>query len=132
MTNPIEQRAARKTALVVAAVLAAIAGWTRFRGGEAVPATLACFAGALVLAGLLTPPVAVRFHRAWMGLAAVLAFVNTRILLSVMYWGVMTPWGRLIRLFGRDALQRRGDGRETYWVARAASRQHRESFARTF
>src|SRR5688572_16407095 len=71
---------ARKTALVVAAVLFPIALWNMYRGRMTVVAIFAIIAGVLVLIGLFVPVAARAFHRFWMGLAAILGYVNSRIL----------------------------------------------------
>jgi hypothetical protein len=132
LIDAIERRAARKTALVVAAALAAGAAWIYYRGGAFGPPALAGAAVALAATGLWLPSGAVRFHRAWMRFATALAFVNTRILLCAMYWGVITPVGVLRRIFGYDPLHRRGIKCETCWIARPQSRQRREGFERAF
>jgi hypothetical protein len=51
-----------------------------------------------------------------MDLALVLAWVNTRIILTLLFYAVFTPIGVIMRLF-RDPLDRRlHDGRVSYWV----------------
>ncbi len=84
---------ARKTALVVAAVLFAIALWNVYRGRMTQVAVFAGIAGVLVLIGLFVPVAARAFHRFWMGIAAVLGYVNSRILLSLLYYGLFHTCG---------------------------------------
>ncbi len=123
---------ARKTALVVAAVLASVAAWNLYRGRLTVVYVTGAVALALVAAGLFVPAVSVRFHNAWMRLAAVLGYVNSRVLLGLMYYGVFTPYGLVSRLAGRDPLGRRKPGGESYWTPRKRTRQEREGFERLF
>ena len=123
---------ARKTALVVAAVLLLIAGWNLYRGRMTVVAVLGGVGVALVLTGLLVPPLARRFHVFWMKVAAVLGYVNSRVLLTLMYYGVFAPYGLVSRLAGRDPLRRRGAKRESYWTERKHTRQTKEQFERLF
>ena len=53
-----------------------------------------------------------------MGLATVLGWVNTHIILSLLFYAVLTPVGLILRLF-RDPLDRQlGDGRTSYWVSK--------------
>ena len=87
---------------------------------------------ALVVAGLLVPPAARTFHTAWMGFAAALGHVNSRVLLTLVYYLVVTPYGVVTRLVGRDPLRRRGAKGESYWVERKTTRQAREGFERLF
>lgn len=123
---------ARKTALVVAAVLALFSAFSFYRHHQTRAAVFAGLALALLLTGLLLPPLARAFHHAWMRLAYVLGYVNSRILLFVMFYGLVTPYGIFSRLFGRDVLNRRGKGRESYWIPREKTRQAKAGFERGF
>lgn len=123
---------ARKTAISVGAVLAAIGGWSLWRGHLLRAEILGGAGLLLVLVGLLAPRWALPFHLAWMKFAGVLGFVNSRILLSVMYYGVMTPAGFLMRMAGRDPLKRRRKSAGSYWIPRPKTRQDREQFERLF
>ena len=123
---------ARKSALLVAAVLLAIAAWNLYRGRTTVVVVFASVGAALVVAGLLVPPAARAFHTAWMRFAVLLGHVNSRVLLTLVYYLVVTPYGFVTRLVGRDPLRRRGAKGESYWVERKATRQAREGFERLF
>lgn len=123
---------ARKSALLVGAVLLGIAAWNIYRGRSWAVAVFGAAGAALVLAGLLLPAVARAFHVAWMRLAAALGHVNSRVLLTLMYYLAVTPYGLVSRLAGRDPLRRRAPRGESYWVERKRSRQAREQFERLF
>lgn len=132
-TGPVvSDSQARKTALVVAAVLFAIALWNLYRGRMTVVAVLGGIAGTLVLIGLFVPVAARAFHRFWMGLAVILGYINSRILLSLLYYGVFAPVGLVRRLMGRDPMKRRGPSQTSYWVTREYTRQTKEQFERLF
>ena len=123
---------ARKTALVVAAVLSGIAAWNLYKGRPTVVAICGGLALALVLTGFLIPALARRFHVLWMTLAVALGYVNSRVLLTVMFYGVFTPYGFVSRLFKRDPLRRRGARLDSYWTTRTTTRQARGGFERLF
>jgi hypothetical protein len=123
---------ARKTALVVAAVLLAIAAWNLHRGRVTVVIIFGSIGVALVVVGLLIPAAARGFHNVWMRFSVALGHVNSRVLLTLMYYLAITPYGFISRLAGRDPLRRRGARRETYWVERKRTRQAREQFERLF
>jgi len=123
---------ARKTALIVAGVLHGIAAWNLYRGRTTVVLTFGALGAALVVAGLFVPPAARAFHTAWMRFAVLLGHVNSRILLTLVYYLVVTPYGVVTRLVGRDPLRRRGAKSESYWVGRKTTRQSREQFERLF
>lgn len=128
----VSDRQARKTALLVGAVLLFIAAWNLYRGRTAVVFIFGALGAALLFAGLLYTPAARAFHNSWMRFASALGHLNSRVLLSLMYYLVFTPYGLVMRLAGRDPLRRRGGGGESYWIRRKATRQTRERFERLF
>lgn len=123
---------ARKTALIVAAVLAVIAIIFWYRERFTVMAVLATIAGLLILIGLFIPPLAILFHRVWMKFAFALGFVNSRILLTLVYFLIFVPYRIISRLAGRDPLDVRAKERESYWHKRKHTRQPKERFERLF
>jgi len=50
----------------------------------------------------------------WMRFAAVLGWINTRVILLILFYLIFTPLGFLMRLFGIDLLERRGNP-DTFW-----------------
>lgn len=54
--------------------------------------------------GVLAPNVLSGFYRVWMRLGSILGWVNTRIILSIIFYLLITPIGLLMRLCGYDAL----------------------------
>ena len=48
-------------------------------------------------------------YRPWMKFAAVAQWVNTRIIMLLLFYLVMLPIGLLLRLFGKDSMQRHFD-----------------------
>ena len=128
----VSRAQARKTALVVAAVRLAIAAWNLYRGRSTVVIIFGGIGALLIIAGLFLPTAARRFHVAWMRFAAALGHINSRILLSLMFYGALTPYGFVSRLVGRDPLRRRGKSLESYWIERKRTRQEREQFERLF
>jgi hypothetical protein len=97
------------------AIVAALGWW---RGWAVTPWVL----GASVLTAVVTftvPQVLTPLNRAWMKLAELLHRIVSPIILGVMFYGVFTPVGFGMRLFGRDVMQRRWQPeRASYWVPR--------------
>ena len=80
---------------------------------------------ALVVALLLLGPAAVYpralgpVHRVWMKIGHALGFINTRIILGLLYYVIVTPIGLILRLLGKDPMQRGFDPRaSTYRLPR--------------
>ncbi len=97
---------------LIAALLVWRNGWTPTPASYA----LAGVGGVVIFLGLVAPGLLRHPHRLWMGLALVLGFVMTRVILTVVFYLAVTPIGLILRMMGKDPLQRRID-RETpsYW-----------------
>jgi hypothetical protein len=132
-TRPqVTTRQARKTALLVGGVLLAVAAWNYHRGRMTVVEIFGALGALLVVAGLFVPPAARAFHVGWMKFAHALGWVNSRVLLTILFYGVFAPYGFLSRILGRDPLGRRAEAGDTYWTTRKTTRQSVEQFERLF
>ena len=112
------ERELRKFGLLVGGVLLALGILFWARGKRHFPWFLAPGV-ALFLLGALAPRSLKQVYLAWMSMAIVLGFIVSTLILTVFFYGVITPVGLLARLFGRDFLSLKLDRRaKTYWVAR--------------
>lgn len=59
-------------------------------------------------------------YRLWMGLSFVMGWIMTRVILIVLFYGVVTPIALLARLFGKRFLDTsyRMQSRRSYWRER--------------
>jgi hypothetical protein len=130
LTDRVEAATARKTALTVAIVLGLIGSWQVYRARPTATAILLGL-GLLLAVVAFIPPAARGFHRGWMRIAETLGWVNTRILLTLVYYGLLTPVG-VLRKYRHDPLTRRAAPKPSYWVSRERTRQSREGFERAF
>jgi len=130
--SEVTNEQARKTCLVVAGVLLLIAGWSFYRERFTLAGILGGIGLILVFTGFFLPALARRFHVVWMTIAFALGYVNSRILLTLIFFLMFVPYRLLSRLFGRDPLSRRGAKRESYWLAKKNTRQRKEQFERLF
>jgi len=107
----------RKFGLLVGGIFCAIGLWPALiRGGDPRVWTLVV-GGLLVVPALVAPRALAPVYRVWMAAAEGLGWVNTRILLGIVFYGLITPMGLIRRLRGGDAMRRRGDpGAESYRV----------------
>jgi hypothetical protein len=77
--------------------------------GNEIPAS-PWLAGMLLLVPTFLHPSSLKFiYIPWMKLGAVLGWINTRIILSIIYFGLITPIGFILRCVGKDAMQRSFD-----------------------
>ncbi len=78
-------------------------------------------AAVFALAGTLAPGALRPVHTLWMKVGHVLGWINTRVLLSVLYFVMVVPVGALLHVFGRDPMQRLFDKQaQTYRVSSQA------------
>ncbi|HXU83361.1 MAG TPA: SxtJ family membrane protein [Polyangia bacterium] len=124
----------RKFGLTVGGVFLAIAVYLALRHRIRVPFYVVVSLGSLLtLGGALAPSLLSPVQRVWMGLAHVLGWINARVLLSVVFFLIMTPMSLVMRLFGRDPLKRRFEkGRASYWEDRPREALDPESYRRQF
>lgn len=78
-------------------------------------------------------PIMKHFHLAWMTFAVALGWFWTRVFLSIFYYLIITPTGLLLRLFGKDLLDKKIDkSAKSYWIKRDLSKFDPKHAARTF
>ena len=83
--------------------------------------------------GLFYPPVLRPLWRGWMLVARVLGFVNTHILLALVFYTLFTATGAIMRIFRRDPLDRRFEPeRPSYWSRREVPLLPRDHYERQF
>lgn len=79
----------------------------------------------LVITGLLVPGALRPLYPVWMTLALVLGTIMTAVLLTAVFYLIVTPIGLLMRLAGKDPMNRRPDPKQaTYWIKRAPESNH--------
>ena len=124
----------RQFGLLVGMVLIAIGSWQLYR--QIYPTTriiLWVIGGFLFVSGLLWPKILKPLYILWMFLAHILSWINTRIILGLIFYLIFTPIGLIMRLIKRDPLQRKIDQEvDSYWIQREEPQNIKEHFERQF
>jgi len=107
-----------------------IAGWLLIehdaRGWAIDVAAVGLVAGLLAF---IRPQLLKWVYIGWMWAVFPIGWLIAHILLAVVYYGVLTPVGLLLRLAGHDPLQRRPDWQATsYWRPRTRQRKPSDYF----
>jgi hypothetical protein len=113
----------RSFGLVMAAAFVALAGLTLWRGS--IGTSLLWLAGAAALAALaLAAPRLLRpLNAAWFRFGLLLHRLLSPLVLAVLFFGVITPMGLLMRLFGQRPLVLGHDqAAASYWIPRAGAK----------
>jgi hypothetical protein len=104
-----EAKELRTFGLVVGALFAALFGvWPllRHHGSPSWPWIVA---GTLWILALICPAALSYLHRGWTKLGLALGWVNTRVILTLVFAITIVPAGLVMRLFGRDRMARKLD-----------------------
>lgn len=112
-------------------VLSAIAALFLWRGRPAVAEALGVVGGLLIVLAAVRPGWLKWPSAAWWKLANVLAYVNARVLLTLIFAIVLTPTGLLWRLAGKDPLARRRHA-STGWSLYPIRYRERTHYERMF
>ncbi len=76
-------------------------------------------AGFLLLAAIIFPKILSPIHYVWIKIGDVLGWINSRIILAIIFYAIFTPFGLTMRLFGKDPLQKKPDpDKKSYWSLR--------------
>ena len=78
-------------------------------------------AGLLWLPALVMPAVLRPVYTIWMKVGHVLGWVNTRIILGILFYAIILPMGLIMRLFGKDPMARKYDRSATSYRVKSIS-----------
>jgi saxitoxin biosynthesis operon SxtJ-like protein len=120
----MEQAATRKElrqfGLLVGAVFTVIGLWPLIFRGEPLRLWAIGIGGLLIACGGILPQVLWPIHKGWMWVGHILGWINTRILLGIVFYALVTPIGVVFRLIGRDTMRQAfAESNTTYRVVRA-------------
>lgn len=125
-------RALRRFGLMVGGVCLLLGLWFFVRHKPwapwfALPGAPLAFLGAIAPKSLRT------VYLGWMALAIVLGTVVSILLLTLLFFGVVTPIGWVARLCGRDFLNRKFEpGTASYWLRRERRPRPKQSYERQY
>ncbi len=92
--------------LFVGSVFLVIGLWPLIRHDEGPRVWAICLGGGLVGLGGAFPWILKPVYAVWMKLGHLVGLINTRIILGIVFFGLITPIGLAMRLFGWDAMRR--------------------------
>jgi hypothetical protein len=114
----VEGSSDRAFGLVFAGVFLVIAGWPLFHG-EALRWWAVGVASVFALLALVKPVLLARLNRLWIKLGILLGKIVSPIALGILFYGVFTPIGIMMRLAGKDPLRLQFvSDADSYWIPR--------------
>jgi hypothetical protein len=129
---PMDRKALRNFGLLMACVLLLVGGWLWWKSAASGPWVLGA-AALLALIGLAVPAALKPFYKGWMILAVIMGWVMTRVVLTLVYYFVLTPIGFLGRIFGEQFLHLKKSGETpSYWIRRTGPPREKSDYERQF
>ena len=86
----------------------------------------------LVVFGFLLPYLLKPIYIPWMILSNIIGWIMTRVILSVIFYLIMTPIGLITRLLGEDFLGLKNIGSSTYWNSRDSANELNQDYEKQF
>ena len=81
----------------------------------------------LVIFGLFIPILLKPFYFIWMALASIMNWLMTKLILSILFFFLLTPIGLLMRAFGKSFIDiKYNDKKDSFWEIRKVSTNNRD------
>ena len=124
----------RKFGLVIAIALGVIGSFVYVKFGNLDVGGWFWGIGLLFLIlGFILPTVLRPVYRIWMLFAYFIGGIVSRVILTVLFYVVLTPTGLVLKLFGKDVLDHNFDKRrESYWVKKDMSGITKEQYSKMY
>lgn len=89
--------------------------------------------GLFVIFAFIAIPILRPFHKLWMRLALAMGFVMSRVILTLLYYLVLTPIGLLAKIVGKKFMPLGFDkNAQTYWEKRENAAKQQIDYDRQF
>ena len=127
--NP-SKRELRQFAAMVLAFFGVVGGVILYRGGSlTIPTVIWGVSGTVGVLGLIAPRAIKYIYVGWICAAFPIGWTISHLLLGVIFYGVITPIGLIMRLFGHDPMHRHFDPSvDTYWIERVPTEDQSHYF----
>ncbi|MFX0197132.1 MAG: SxtJ family membrane protein [Candidatus Hodarchaeota archaeon] len=126
------RRELRKFGITVGIVLGLLGGLFFWRGRDYYSYFL-ILSAALILLGLTIPILLKPVYKMWMTLAMLMGWVMTRVILSILFYLVITPIGLLAKLLGKNFLELKFNrNADSYWIPKGKVKSERSCYERQF
>ncbi len=122
----------RKFGFVLTIFLSILAGVSLWKSGNLYPYLFSA-SGVVLLVSLIFPKALKVIYFPWMVLATIIGWVMTRVILTVLFFGVLTPISFLMKILGKDLLNEKLEpAAESYWIQRKQRIANKTDFERQF
>ena len=126
------KRELRQFGITIGVVLALLGMWCVWRGKEG---SYPLLISAIVFfsLGFLFPLLLKPVQKLWMSLAILIGWLMTRVIVTILFYLVVTPIGILARVCGKDFLNTKIDrNANSYWIPRKTTTTDRKNYENQF
>lgn len=112
--HKVDKITLKRFGIMMAVVFLILSGLFFFKQKYAIAVINFVVSCILFIIGFVFPVLLKPIYIIWMRFAYILSWINTRIILVILFYLVFTPLGLIMRLFNVDLLERNKAG-ATYW-----------------
>jgi hypothetical protein len=122
----------RKFGITIGVILLIIAGCLYWKGKESFQ-MLIILGVVLCVFGIAKPVALKPIYWAWMIVATILGWIMTNLILSLLFYIVITPIGLIPQIFGKKFLElQMNKSKESYWNYRKIKQLNMEDYEKQF
>ena len=122
----------RKFGIIVGTVFLIIAGLLFWKEKESFQLFLV-IGNVLFIAGIAIPFTLRPIFWVWMTFATILGWFMTRVILSLLFYVILTPIGLIARLFGKQFLGLKMDrSKQSYWNMKTVEASNTQNYEKQF
>jgi hypothetical protein len=130
-SSEIEVRSNRKFGLFFTFVFGLEAAYFYMNASMSLAYSMAFASAVLVVVTIVKADVLLPLNKLWMRLGLFLGIIVRPIVLSLIFFGIITPIAVLMRMSGRDHLRLKFNNKASHWISRSAPIQS-DSFKQQF
>ena len=122
----------QKFGITIGVILLIISGFLYWKGNESFQIFL-IIGTILFVLGITIPGVLKPIYWVWMIFATVLGWIMTRLILSLLFYVIITPIGLFPRLFGKQFLELKWEhSQQSYWNIKTHGAFNKKNYERQY
>ena len=126
-----DKKSIRSFGVTIGIILLAIA-ITLFAKNNLFLKSLGIISSVFLILGIIAPIMLKPFYLIWMIFAIILGWIMTRVILSLIFYFIVTPIGIIARLLGEDFLALKKVSSDSYWNIRDSVEELKQNYTKQF
>ena len=126
-----DKKSIRSFGVTIGIILLAIA-ITLFAKNNLFLKSLGIISSVFLILGIIAPIMLKPFYLIWMIFAMIFGWIMTRVILSLIFYFIVTPIGIIARLLGEDFLALKKVSSNSYWNIRDSVEELKQNYTKQF